>query len=246
MDYSGFTNNLKNRLDYGPWGQQFTPPFCYELAGRDLDIRFDDNSARAVFQDEKHMLWKRSKKESATDYWALKLCNDIYLACFGIEPENCITLIIDLGTGLVTLDEVSFSNDRVPRRTALDFGWIAVQGQPMPKHRHALTKELAGNCFKWVFCDTYWHIEGYKEDSMFYCSNYPEFKGVGPYTAVKISETVYYTCNGDNVESISELMDLSRMVSVSRSIVGGKGGKAIPLGAVGEYVDDLSGYSLPE
>ena len=239
------TNHLKARFNYGPFGQQFTPPYCYEMAGKTLDLRFEDHGAVARFLDEKQLVWSRGGREDKAEYWALKLANDIYLISFGIAPETCVTLVLDMGERLVTLEETAFGEDRRPCRNALCFGAVAVPGLPLPQRRHELTKELAGNCFKWVFCDTYWHIEGYEPDTMFYCSNYPDFKGRGPYTAVKISDTVYFTCNGDAVESMCELMDLSRLVSVSRSIVAGKDGKAIPLGAVGEYVEDLSAYELP-
>lgn len=231
-----YTNNLKSKFDYGPWGQQYTPPFCYELAGCDLDIRFETEAVRLQVLDRTTLIWHRGGTFSA-EYWALKLCNDIYMVSFGLEPEICVTLVIDMNARLVTLDETSFDENHSPYRSALCFGAIAVPDLPLPEQRHCFTEELAGNCFRWVFCDTYWHVEGYEKDTMFYRSNYADFHGVGPYRAVKISDTVYYTCNGDAVESMSALMDISRLFSISRSIVYGKGGKAIPLGAIGFFSD---------
>lgn len=235
-------NELKSKMDYGPWGQQFCPPFSYELAGKELALCFDAYTAEAVFLNEKRARWTKNETAAEAEYWALKLTNDVFMVSFGMEPETNITLIIDLAERLVTLDETGFDEKKAPVKRALDFGAIAMPGMPLPKKRHERTKELAGNCFKWVFCDTYWHAEGYYEDTMFYYSNYPDFKGEGPYTAVKISDTLYYSCNGDSVESICVLMDMKRLVSVSRSLVYGRNGQAIPLGAIGAFEDNSAQY----
>lgn len=236
------TNSFKQKFDYGPLGQQFTPPYCYEFAGKKLQFKFEEYTASACFTDREHMVWQGKTEEQETAYWCLKLNNDTYMICFGLTPEKCVTLIIDMVSGLITLDETSFDDEHRPYKSALDFGIILLPGREIPAERHCFTKELAGNTLKWIFCDTYWHRHVYGEEECELSSNLEFVKGKGPYRAVRISDAVYYNIAGDDRESYCELMNLKNMTLVARSVIWGNNGKAIPMGAVGKFDDGTSEF----
>jgi hypothetical protein len=234
-------NELKSKLDYGKWGQQFTPPYCFELSGKTLDFRFESGGARARFADDYRVIWERGGARAETDYWCLKASDRVYLICFGFAGVKCVTLIFDAQTGLVTLDETSFDENRRPYKSAVEFG--AVPERAADAARHGYTSELAGNSFLWIFCNTYWHVESYTADECEHNSNYPDFDGRGPYKAVKISDTLYYVINGDAKESMCMIYNVRNMTSVGRSVVFESSGAPLAQGAVGKYSDTAA---LPE
>jgi hypothetical protein len=231
-------NELKSKFGYGEWGQQYMPPYCFEFSGKTVRLVFDGYEAAAEVTDDATLVWERGGTREAVPYWCLKAADYIYMMSFGLSGNRCVTLIIDRMERLVTLDETSFDAELKPYKSAVDFGYIAQEGEEPPAARHAFTKELAGNKYRWVFCDTYWHVEEYTEDECIMYSCFPDVKGTNPYRAVKINDYMYYTMNGDDVESFCLLMNMKVLTSVSRSVIGKNEGKAIPLGAIGYYEDE--------
>jgi hypothetical protein len=230
-------NELKKKFGYGEWGQQYMPPYCFEFSGKALELIFDGYEAVADNIDDKTLTWTCGGEKNTVEYWCLKAADYIYMMSFGLPDNKCVTLIIDMSERLVTLDETSFDVDLKPYKSAVDFGAVAVDGKDLPQPRHEFTGELAGNKYRWVFCDTYWHVEEYTDDVCVMYSCFPEVRGTNPYRAVKINDYMYYTMNGDDVESFCLLMNMKVLTSVSRSVIGKNSGKSIPLGAIGCYED---------
>ncbi len=233
-------NALKSKFDYGSLGQQYTPPLCFEFSGKILQFAFDGFNASAQFTDDKNLIWTRDGDREETKYWCLKADDYMYMLSFALTGNRCTTLIIDTLAGLLTMDEVSFDEAEKPIQT-IAFGAVRKDGQELPSKRHAYTQDLSGNAFRWTYCDTYWHVETYFETEHTLVTNYPDIKGTFSYRAVKITDTMYYTCNGDDRESICELMNLRHLTCVARSVVSDSGGKAIPLGAIGRFEEPDEG-----
>ncbi|MDR0818482.1 MAG: hypothetical protein LBN43_02765 [Oscillospiraceae bacterium] len=235
-------NNLKSKIDYGQWGQQFTPPYCYELAGKTLKLKFELYEASAEFVSDTELIWNGER----LPYWCLKATNRVYLICFGLPSNRCVTLIADIETKLVTLDETAFDEVEKPYKSAVDFGTIAVDGESAPTELHAFTTELADNRFLWIFCETYWHVESYTETECTHICNYPEFNGAGqPYQAVKITDTLYWVINQDAHESICMLYNLANMTSVGRSVVYQSAKTPVAQGAIGAFSDTIEPPAIP-
>lgn len=228
-------NNLESKKDYGQWGQQFVPPYCYEMAGKALTLVFDDYTANVTFTNETSLVFTRKGATDDTPYWCLKASDRIYLVCFGLPGNVCITLIIDTEARLVTLDETAFDENQSPYKRAVDFGYVEKSGEPVPVTRHSLSEDLADNRFLWIYCDTYWHVESYTNDTCTHICNYPDFNGSGPYKAAKITDTVYYVMNGDSKESICMIYNIKNMTSVGRSVVYETAKTPLAQGAVGKF-----------
>jgi hypothetical protein len=235
-------NNLKSKVNYGEWGQQFTPPRCYELAGRTLTLLFDGIETAADFVSETELLWNGAR----VPYWCLKATDRVYLVCFGLPSNRCVTLIADTETRRVTLDETAFDEKERPYKSAVKFGAIAADGEPLPTELHSLTRDLAGNSFLWIFCETYWHVESYTETECTHICNYPDFNGAGqPYQAVKITDTLYWVINQDAHESICMLYNLANMTSVGRSVVYQSAQNPVAQGAIGAFSDTIEPPAVP-
>jgi len=233
-------NELESRKDYGQWGQQFVPPYCYELAGQALTLKFDGYAADVTFTDRKNLVFTRNGRTDCVGYWCLKTSDLIYLVCFGLPNNTCITLIIDMETLLVTLDDTAFDENRSPYKSAVDFGYVdTADGAAPPVSCHAYTTELADNRFLWIYCDTYWHVESYTEDTCTHLCNYPDFNGSGPYKAVRISDTIFYVLNGDSKESICMIYNIKNMTSVGRSVVFETAQGPLAQGAVGKFSETI-------
>ena len=228
-------NELELRKDYGQWGQQFVPPYCFEMVGKTLSLVFDNYVAELAFMDTKSLVFTRKGATDSIGYWCLKASDYTYLVCFGLPDNTCITLIIDMETRLVTLDETSFDENQAPYKSAVDFGYIDETGAPAPDSRHGLSEELADNRFLWIYCDTYWHVESYTSDTCTHICNYPDFNGSGPYKAAKIKDTMFYVMNGDSKESICMIYNIANMTSVGRSVVFETAQNPLAQGAVGKF-----------
>ena len=237
-------NELEQRKDYGQWGQQFVPPYCFEMAGKTLALVFDDYKAELAFLDAKKLVFTRNGAADNTGYWCLKASDFTYLVCFGLPDYRCITLIIDVETRLVTLDETSFDENEAPYKSAVDFGYVDEPGSLPPTARHAYSEELADNRFLWIYCDTYWHVESYTNDTCTHLCNYPDFNGSGPYKAAKIKDTMFYVMNGDVKESICMIYNLTNMTSVGRSVVFETAQNPIAQGAVGKFSETIEPVDL--
>jgi hypothetical protein len=235
-------NNLKSKINYGPMGQQFVPPYSYELAGKTLKLLFDGEETSAEFVNETEIVWNGTR----VPYWCLKTTNRVFLICFGLPSNRCVTLIADLETRRVTLDETGFDEKEAPYKTAVKFGAIVEDGAPLPTELHAFTTDLADNRFLWIYCDTYWHVESYTETECTHLCNYPDFNGSGqPYWAVKITDTLYWVINQDAHESICMIYNLANMTSIGRSVVFQSAQNPIAQGAVGAFSETIEPAAIP-
>lgn len=236
-------NELKGKFGTD-MGQQFTPPRCFELTGRKLLLRFDGFEATAEFIDDDRIAWVTGTGREERNYWCLKSSERVYLVSFGSAGKRCVTLILDLDAGLVTIDITAFDENNSPYKETVDFGVISGYYKAVPDtmpaaERHGFTNDLDGNRFLWIFCDTYWHVESYSDGICTHLCNYPAFNGSGPYQCVKITDTQYYVINGDPKESICMIYNLKNLTSVGRSVVFETAEAPIGQGAVGKYSETV-------
>jgi len=236
-------NELKSRFGTD-MGQQFTPPRCFELTGLSMILHFDGYEAKAEFVGNDLIAWTDGAAREERSYWCLKSSDHVYLVSFGCEGKRCVTLILDLAAGLVTIDVTAFDENNSPYKEKVDFGVLSgyytdtSDGTPTAE-KHGFTNDLDGNRFLWIFCDTYWHVESYADGICTHLCNYPAFNGSGPYQCVKITDTQYYVINGDAKESICMIYNLKNLTSVGRSVVFETAEAPIGQGAVGKYSETV-------
>lgn len=136
----------------------FRPPLCFELAGKDFFMDFDDGYDRTVtFKDRKTLVFGKIGEEKEFPYECLKIADKLYYVNFEdptMEPRTGITLVIDLQTYLVTmaLGRVGM-NPKVPGIPSIDYvmGAIRREDGTFSHTRHGFTTDLMGKSISWNY-----------------------------------------------------------------------------------------------
>jgi Molybdenum cofactor biosynthesis protein F. len=138
---------------------QYRPPLCFELAGRTLDMVFDDGNEYYVdFLDGQTLSYRINRVDCLMErYECLKADDSVYLVhCEkkGRKPREAMTFVIDLESGLVTGDFATQgavpSKPRLVQRKTV-FGAIRRPGMELPAERHSFSEELVGKKIEWVY-----------------------------------------------------------------------------------------------
>jgi|GEM_PF-410537 len=153
---------------------QFTPPFCFELAGEGFEFVMDDGFdyfLRVIDGDTLEWNWAGDgpKKEK---YLCLKGDDTTYLLSFelsGVAPRVNHTFVIDRENHLVTrLISRIGTNPKYPylMKTEYEFGAIRGEGEEVKLYpRHGFTDDLSGNILQWTYDSHTASVHSY------YCTN---------------------------------------------------------------------------
>ena len=175
--YSGFCNDLDLRT-LCPYGkdsiQQYTPPRCFELAGKTFDLIMDDGYDFVLrFLDINRLEWRRSEEPPVSaKYKCLKADAATYLVSYelsAIRPRVNHTFVIDLENMLVTRIVSSIgANPRWPylTKTEFEFGAISNGGEFRSYPRHGFTSDMIGNVAQWAYGSEMSTVHVY------YCGNF--------------------------------------------------------------------------
>lgn len=136
----------------------FRPPLCFELAGKQFFMEFDDGYDRiANFKDRKTLCFGVEGEEKDFPYECLKIADKLYYVNFEdptMEPRTGITLVVDLQTELVTmaLGRVG-TNPKFPGIPSISyvFGAIRREDGTISHTRHGYTTELMGKSISWNY-----------------------------------------------------------------------------------------------
>ncbi|MCQ2511770.1 MAG: MoaF N-terminal domain-containing protein [Lachnospiraceae bacterium] len=136
----------------------FRPPLCFELAGKQFFMEFDDGYDRiANFKDRKTLSFGVVGEEKEFPYECLKIADKLYYVNFEdptMEPRTGITLVVDLQTELVTmaLGRIG-TNPKFPGIPSISyvFGAIRRADGTISHTRHGYTTELMGKSISWNY-----------------------------------------------------------------------------------------------
>lgn len=154
---------------------QFTPPYCFELAGESFEFVMDDGYDYFLrFIDGGTLEWNWAggapKREK---YLCLKGDDTTYLLSFELEgasPRANHTFVIDRENDLVTrLISRIGTNPKYPylMKTEYEFGAIRREGAEIKLYpRHGFSDDLAGNILQWTYDSHTASVHSY------YCTNY--------------------------------------------------------------------------
>jgi len=139
---------------------QFTPPPCYELAGRKFTLEMDDGDDFTLdFKGEEYLEWTwKSQSVQPERYACVKADDTTYLVSYelaGVSPRVNHTFVLDLEHMLVTRVVSTIGrNKRWPylMTTEIEFGAIGQAGveyksYPRPSH----TSDMVGNIVEWAY-----------------------------------------------------------------------------------------------
>ena len=141
---------------------QYRPPLCFELAGREYTFVMDDGVDYVLrFLDGKTAEWHLENEEpKQEDYECLKADDTTYLVFFEI--------VIDLENMLVTrIIAVNGENPKDPylNNTYIEFGAILKTDGSVTFKRHSYTDEMIGTCMQWCY-------GSFSTVHIYYCSNF--------------------------------------------------------------------------
>lgn len=155
---------------------QYTPPMCYELAGREYFLVMDDGYDMILrFTDGTHLEWGFDGRDcAAAEYLCAKADETTYLLSFeaaGLEPmhrEN-YAFVLDLDNMLVTrvFSRIG-ENPRYPYLITpkYEFGAIRRADGSTEFRRHGFTSDLIGTVVQWVYGTQMTTVHCY------YCADY--------------------------------------------------------------------------
>lgn len=142
--------------------QQYRLPDTAELTGETLEIWLDGRDPFVLwFLDDENLQWARVGEPFRLEkYEATKADDTTYMIKFmlsGKRPANCVTVVWDKLTNLVTCVLASVGED--PHRPKLVtskvyFGAVKKNGVPLSTDRHGFTKELIGRRVIWRYNQT--------------------------------------------------------------------------------------------
>ena len=138
---------------------QYTPPHCFELAGKTLNLIMDDGYDFTLsFTGDDALEWNiAGETPAAAEYKCLKADETTYLVRYelkGVRPRVNHTFVIDLENMLATRIIASIGkNPRWPylMKTEYEFGAISNGGEFKPYPRHGFTSDMIGNIVQWAY-----------------------------------------------------------------------------------------------
>ena len=136
----------------------FRPPLCFELAGKEFFMEFDDGCDRALsFKDRKLLSFGPEGEEKEFAYECLKIADKCYFVNFedpDMVPRTGFTLVVDLQTDLVTMAQGFIGrNPKYPEIPSIDYTFGAIRradGSFSPT-RHGFTTDLVGKSISWNY-----------------------------------------------------------------------------------------------
>lgn len=152
---------------------QFRPPLCFELTGKQFVFVMDDGVDYILrILDENNLEWNLEGKEpKREDYECLKADDTTYLLFFeiaGTERRTGHTFVIDLENMLVTrIIAVNGENPKFPylNNSYIEFGAILKPDGSLTFQRHSYTDDMVGTCMQWCYgCFSTVHV--------YYCTNF--------------------------------------------------------------------------
>lgn len=152
---------------------QFRPPLCFELTGKQFVFVMDDGVDYILrILDENNLEWNPEGKEpKREDYECLKADDTTYLLFFeiaGAERRTGHTFVIDLENMLVTrIIAVNGENPKFPylNNSYIEFGAILKPDGSLTFQRHSYTDDMVGTCMQWCYgCFSTVHV--------YYCTNF--------------------------------------------------------------------------
>ena len=151
--------DLKNWCQYGKNSiEQYCPPLCFELAGREFELAMDDGYDFLLnFTDGHTLKWQQNGGTAQTaPYKCLKGDETTYLVSYeltGVTPRVHHTFVLDMENMLVTriIARVG-QNPRFPYlvNTDFTFGAIRQEGRELPFRRHGFTSDMIGSAVQWA------------------------------------------------------------------------------------------------
>lgn len=152
---------------------QFRPPLCFELTGKQFVFVMDDGVDYILrILDENNLEWNLEGKEpKREDFECLKADDTTYLLFFeiaGTERRTGHTFVIDLENMLVTrIIAVNGENPKFPylNNSYIEFGAILKPDGSLTFQRHSYTDDMVGTCMQWCYgCFSTVHV--------YYCTNF--------------------------------------------------------------------------
>ncbi len=162
---------------------QYCPPRCYELAGKEFRFVVDTGEDTGVyvlrFTGKRDLEWSREGgAPKAETYECRKSDDDTYLLTYviaGKTPRENHTWVIDMENELVTFLRCSMGeNPLYPYLidTHFGFGYIAFEGKEhTDRRRHGFTNDVTGTAVRWtyghnlstihIYHDPHWYRIGY-------------------------------------------------------------------------------------
>lgn len=136
----------------------FRPPLCFELAGREFFMEFDDGYDRiASFKDRKTLSFGLEGEGKEFAYECLKIADKCYFVNFEdpeMQPRTGFSLILDLQTELVTMAQAFIGiNPKYPGSPSIQytFGAIRREDGSVSHTRHGYTTDLVGKSISWNY-----------------------------------------------------------------------------------------------
>ena len=153
---------------------QYAPPLCFELAGKQFCLIMDDGYDFDLhFIDGHTLTWSREGSEPKKEqYLCAKGDNTTYLVSYELaeaKKRTNYTWVLDLENGLVT--RVYAVIGKHPRfeyliTPAYEFGAIKTEDAEVGVYpRHGFTDDLTGNFVQWNY-------GGMETVHVYYCSNF--------------------------------------------------------------------------
>jgi hypothetical protein len=138
---------------------QYTPPLCFELAGKTHELIMDDGYDFVLhYLDSGKLEWGRAGEPPViAEYKCMKADDTTYLLSYelsGVRPRVNHTFILDFENMLVTRIISSIGkNPRWPylMTTEYEFGMIADGSEYKTYPRHGFTSDLIGNIAQWAY-----------------------------------------------------------------------------------------------
>ena len=168
--------------------QQYCPPKCFELAGKDFQFVLDTGEVTGElvlhFADHEKLTWSFRGSEPKEETYECRKADDwTYLLTYNIAgklPKENQTLVIDLEQELATYFRcVMGENAYYPYiiETHFGFGYIKIEGKEHTDlRRHNFTNDVTGTCVRWVYghnmstihvyYDPHWYRIGYPKNKV--------------------------------------------------------------------------------
>ncbi|MDR2506012.1 MAG: molybdenum cofactor biosynthesis F family protein [Oscillospiraceae bacterium] len=193
-----------------PGKEAYMIPFTDELAGMSFILEYDDGKAyeyeiSAEYDhsvDQNNLKFRPVGQEEWNEelYEAFEVDENIYMILHSLSdvyPKQCYISVIDLNTGLATLQYSTLSNEAHPRDpvTEFSFGIVKADGITPVDYRQGFTDELLGRSYTWTYGNNIASQHIYSSPNSYSFSilmnNEPMIMWSSAAAYVKISEYVY-------------------------------------------------------
>jgi len=167
----------------------YSIPACFELAGENLSVTFDNGEeVRLDFASGKELTLSDGTGK-AHHYKCAKTGASSYFVAYA-DGDRCTSLAVDTATGLVTRVETDAS-----AKQSLSFG--AAHNSADGGRQSIATDDFAGNAFVWTFGAEAEYIAAARYETNAASVSYPLAGDAAPdtavsgFTAVRLSEGIY-------------------------------------------------------